>query len=142
MYINNLITGTMTLGSGGSTPSGHSDTRVTYTTLSGHSDWSGEIEGELTHESIPDIENTETVDIGNTVTKIGEYAFRLCGGLKTIIIPSSVSFIDYKAFEFCSYLESAVFYGKTLEQVQNIEDGYENKYYPWGIENTSIISVA
>ena len=29
MYINNLITGTMTLGSGGSTPSGHAETRFT-----------------------------------------------------------------------------------------------------------------
>ena len=45
--INILITGSMGVGSGGSTPASHSYTRVTY--VSGHdpASWSGEIEGTI-----------------------------------------------------------------------------------------------
>ena len=188
MYINNLITGTMTLGSGGSTPSGHSDTRVTYTAASGHSDWSGEIEGKLTSSSIPNISDVETIDIGtsvtsidsetfygcsgltsvtigagvtsikdyafgecssltnivisNGVTEIATDAFYYCSGLTNVTIPNSVTSIGEGAFYGCSGLTSVVFQGKTLEQVQNIEDEFGEKYYPWRIDDTSIISVA
>jgi hypothetical protein len=58
-----------------------------------------------------------------------------------VTIGNSVTSIGYDAFSGCSNLTSMVFQGKTLAQVQNIEDGYGNKYYPWGITNTSIITV-
>ena len=140
--INTLITGTMTLGTGGSTPTGHSDTRVTY--VSGHdpTSWSGEIEGELGDGLIPNSEYIETVDIGNRVTSLGMYAFGYKDTLISVTIPNSVTNIEDGAFNDCNNLTSIVFQGKTLEQVQNIEDKYGNKHYPWGISDTSIITVA
>lgn len=57
-------------------------------------------------------------------------------------IPDSVTYIGDMAFDFCGGLTSVTFLGKTLEQVQNIEDGNGNKWYPWAIEDTSIINVA
>ena len=83
-----------------------------------------------------------SVTIGNGVTSIGRGAFEYCSGLTSVTIPDSVTSIGETAFGSCSGLTSVTFLGKTLEQVQNIEDGEGNKYYPWGIEDTSIISVA
>lgn len=171
-----------------SQPSGHSDTRVTYVSHSEREDWSGEIVGALTNESIPYIEDVETVDVGNTVTSIGTDAFRgssyltsiimpdsvttinpnafqscsnlsyvslgsgiesieygafiWCSGIPDITIPASIEYIDEDAFTMCTSLSSVVFQGKTLEQVQNIENKSGIKKYPWGIEDTSIIHVA
>lgn len=50
-------------------------TKVKYTTASGLPDWRGNINGELKRESIPNIEQAETVDIGLDVASIGEEAF-------------------------------------------------------------------
>ena len=182
----NILNGgniTVTLGS-----SGHSDTRVTYAAHSEREDWSGEIEGILISSSIPNISDVETIDIGTSVTSIGneafmgcnwltsvtipntvtsigfgalvscnkltsvtigngvtsiEYsAFEGCSGLTSLTIPNSVTRIEQDAFYGCSGLTSVTFLGKTLAQVQNIEDGNGNKQYPWGISDTSIISVA
>jgi len=62
--------------------------------------------------------------------------------LTSVTIPNSVTDIGFEPFGECSGLENITFLGKTLEQVQNIEDGEGNKYYPWGITDTSIINVA
>lgn len=51
-----------------------------------------------------------------------------------IEIPSSVSSIGSDAFYGCHSLSSVMFDGKTIEQVQAMDN------YPWGIEDTSIIS--
>lgn len=50
-----------------------------------------------------------------------------------IEIPSSVSSIGSNAFFGCHMLSSVMFQGKTLEQVQAMDN------YPWGISDTSII---
>ena len=58
----------------------------------------------LTIATIP-----ETVTYNGTtycVTSIGDYAFRLCSSLSSIILPSSVTSIGYCAFEDCSSLTS------------------------------------
>jgi len=52
------------------------------------------------------------------------------------MIPNSVTSIGDYAFAGCSNLTSLIFQGKTLSEIQEIEN------YPWGIEDTSIISVA
>ena len=44
--------------------------------------------------------------IPNSVTSIGEYAFRGCSGLTNVAIPNSVTSIGYSAFEYCSGLTS------------------------------------
>ena len=114
---------------------------------------------------IPNVTNVVTIEIGTDVTSIGRNAFEHCTNLTSVTIPDSVTFIDQYAFDYCSGLTSVTigngitsigemafsscsgltsvtFLGKTIEQVQNIEDGNGNKFYPWGIENTSVINVA
>ncbi|WP_028903057.1 leucine-rich repeat protein [Prevotella sp. P6B4] len=46
------------------------------------------------------------VEIPNTVTAIGNMAFKGCTGLTKIVIPSSVKVIGKWAFEFCTMLKS------------------------------------
>ena len=84
--INTLNGGDITITTG---HAGHPDTRVTYTSESGFSDWSGEIVGELTSESIPNIENAETLDIGNIVTSIGYFGNDIAPNLTSVRIPGS-----------------------------------------------------
>lgn len=85
-------------------------TKVKYTAASQLPDWEGDIVGELTDSSIPNKEQAEVVEIGSNVTSIGNSAFNNCSGLTSV-----------------------TFSGKTLEQIQAMEN------YPWGIEDTSII---
>ena len=73
-------------------------TRVIYTESSGLSPWEGVITGELTSESIPNISEAKTVEIGNSVTDIGPEAFRYCENLTNVIIPNSVVDIGGAAF--------------------------------------------
>lgn len=46
------------------------------------------------------------IDIPNSITTIGEFAFAYCEALKTIDIPNSVTFIGGHAFEDCIGLET------------------------------------
>lgn len=73
------------------------------------------------------------VEIPTTVTAIGAWAFAGAEGMTDIEIPSSVSSIGSNAFFGCHMLSSVMFEGKTLEQVQAMDN------YPWGIEDTNII---
>jgi len=164
IYVTHIVGGDIKVTTGGSVLDS-TKTQVKYTAESGLPDWEGDIVGELTSSSIPNIEQTETVDIGNTVTGISQYAFSGCSGLTSVTIPDSVTGIGRSVFSYCKSLTSVTipasvtiigdgtfngctgltsvtFLGKTLEQVQNIEDGNGNKQYPWGISDTSIITVA
>ena len=78
--------------------------------------------------------------IPNSVRNIGDSVFN-SSGLTSLTIPNSVTSIGFGAFS-CNGLRIVIFQGRTLEQVQNIEDGNGNKQYPWGIENTGVITVA
>lgn len=50
--------------------------------------------------------NLVSVDIGDTVTSIGDYAFNGCSGLTSVTIPDSVTDIGSEAFWGCSGLTS------------------------------------
>ena len=93
-------------------------------------------------EAFVDCSSLISVTIPDKVTSIGYDAFTRCSGLTSMTIPTSVTSIGWHAFAECIGLTNVTFFGKTLEQVQNIEDGEGNKEYPWGIEDTSIITVA
>jgi hypothetical protein len=106
--IGTLNGGNIVIIAGGSTPSGHTDTRVTYTSESGLPDWSGEIEGTLTSSSIPNILDVETIDIGTSVTGIGSWVFSMSQQLTSVTIGSGVTYIGVSAFEGCEYLTSMI----------------------------------
>ena len=75
----------------------------------------------------------ESVSIPDSVTAIGSSAFEAARSLRSLVIPSSVQSIGAYCFTGCNSLESVTFMGKTLEQVQAMDN------YPWGITDTSII---
>ena len=50
-------------------------------------------------------ENITTVKIKNGVTTIGSYAFYECKGIKKVIIPSSITEINYNPFGKCTALQ-------------------------------------
>lgn len=100
------------------------------------------------------------IEIGTKITEIGYHSFELCGSLITLIISDSVThikgtpmfsscdnlreiiigtgieIIGLDAFDGCNMLTDVIFKGKTIEEVQAMEN------YPWRIEDTSIIKVA
>lgn len=76
-----------------------------------------------------------SVTIPDSVTSIEKCAFRYCSGLMSVTIPNSVMSIGSFAFFSCDKLTNLTFKNKTIEQVKKM------KYYPWGIEDKSIIQV-
>ncbi|MEE1153511.1 MAG: leucine-rich repeat domain-containing protein, partial [Prevotella sp.] len=53
-----------------------------------------------------DCDGLTSVTIGNSVESIGDYAFRDCDSLTSITIPNSVTSIGERAFQSCSVLTS------------------------------------
>ena len=51
-----------------------------------------------------------SVEIPNSVTSIGDYAFECCSNLTSVTIPNSVTYIGYYAFSECSNLTSITSY--------------------------------
>lgn len=64
---------------------------------------------------------------------IGDAAFAGSTNLKRVYIDPTVDHIGTDAFLMCGGLEQMYFKGRTLAQVQAMDN------YPWGIEDTSII---
>ena len=77
--------------------------------------------------------NLTSISILEGITAIGEAAFGRCFNLTNIIMPASVVSIGRDVF-FDVSLRSLVFKGKSKQQVEAMPN------YPWGINNTSIIS--
>ena len=75
------------------------------------------------------------VTIPDGVISIQNNAFYCYSGLTNVTIPDSVTSIQNNVFYGCSRLTSVAFEGKTLAEVQAMSS------YPWGITNTSIITV-
>ncbi len=98
--------------------------------------------------------NIKSVTIGNSVTSIGDDAFRNCTGLTSITIPDSVTSIGSSAFENCTGLTSvaisdsvesigiSAFDGTAWYNAQPFGDVYAGKvYYKYKgtmLENTSV----
>ena len=78
-------------------------------------------------------ESLASINIPDSVEYIGATAFKWCIDLKSITIPTSVKNIGNLTFADCKNLKSLTFKGKTIDQVKSME------YYPWGIEDKSII---
>lgn len=74
-----------------------------------------------------------SISLPSSLSSIGELAFSGCGSLASAAIPAAVESIGQNAFYNCVALSSLAFEGKSLEQIQAMEN------YPWGIEDTSII---
>ena len=87
-------------------PAAKETTAVKYATASGLPGWEGDIVGELTYDSIPNISDAEVVEIGSHVTSIGSSAFMGCLGLTGVAIPDGVTSIGDFAFSGCSGLTS------------------------------------
>jgi len=81
-------------------------------------------ESSLTNLTIPD-----------NVTSIGYSAFSNCISMVKVRIGTGITSIDAYAFQDCSSLQSVVFNDKTIGMVGAMAN------YPWGISDTSIISV-
>lgn len=75
----------------------------------------------------------QSVTIPESVTSIAMHAFFSCPNLHTLVIPESVTSIDQDTFD-SSGLTSILFKGRTTTEVQQMAN------YPWGIQNTSVIS--
>ena len=46
------------------------------------------------------------IQIPNSVTSIGDCAFKNCNSLASVTLPNSVTSIEYSAFEYCKSLTS------------------------------------
>lgn len=113
IVINKLNSGNTTITTSGSTPeptpASNSNTRVTYVDNM-YEDWSGEIVGELTDSSIPHINDIESIEIGTSVTSIGDWAFGYSETLKTITLPDTITSVGYYAFSAFGQIENITIY--------------------------------
>lgn len=131
------------------------NTKVKYTAASGLPDWEGNIEGDISKNSIPNIESIEEVNIGTSVTTIANQTFMLRATLKKVIIPntvtsigdwgfgaanisditipSSVTSMGNNVFTGCQILTNVTMDGKTMAQVQGMTN------YPWGLASGTTI---
>ena len=75
----------------------------------------------------------ESIVIPNSVKSIGGSAFYFCTSLESITISDSVENIGRWAFGDCTSLKEVIFKGKTISQVEAMDN------YPWDIKDTSII---
>ena len=73
--------------------------------------------------------------IPNSVTSIGNYAFRECGGLTSVTIPNSVTSIGSHAFWSCTGLTSVTI-GSSVTSIGNDAFGYCNRLTSVTIPNS------
>jgi hypothetical protein len=64
--------------------------------------------GELTRNSIPNVNTVASVNIGEAVTSIGEDAFNGCDALSNVTIGENVTNIKFSAFYGCNSLTSVL----------------------------------
>lgn len=79
-------------------------TVVKYVAQTSLPDWEGDVSGELTHTSIPNLLRASEIILGSNVTGIGAQMFLNCSSLASLDVPNSVTNIGYMAFYGCSTL--------------------------------------
>lgn len=80
----------------------------------------------------------QTITIPNSVLRLGT-AFYDCGSLQTVVIGNGIAKIQQQTFHGCPNLMNVTFQGKTRQQVQDIEDDYNDKQYPWELSSGCVI---
>jgi hypothetical protein len=75
-----------------------------------------------TGRNVDEIYVPQTID-GKTVSSISSLAFASCVGLKSITIPSTVTWIEDEAFAFCTSLASVTYLGDAPDVGINIYKG-------------------
>jgi hypothetical protein len=74
--------------------------------------------------------NLTSLTLGNSVTRIGTYAFATCYGLTSITIPSSVTRIGQRAFYHDAGVTGVYFEGNFPPLGYEIFDYYEGSWHP------------
>ena len=86
-------------------------------------------------EAFRDCRGLANLTLPDGLHDIGDLVFDHCTSLSNITMDGELSSIGVSALSRCDSLESVVFLGKTIEQVEAMEN------YPWGITDTSVIRV-
>lgn len=86
------------------------------------------------YTAFEDCVSLSSIDIPDSVQSIEYQCFYRCSGLKNVTIGSNPNLrINFDAFLDCGALEEVFFKGRTIAEVQQMEE------YPWGISNTDVI---
>ena len=128
LNVTNLVGGNIVIttssSGGGEEPSYHAETLYKYDTnsnwlsesivgdISGNPPMGGPPEGTY---QIPNVEETVEIELGADVTSIGDYTFFNCYRLTRLLIPKSVTRINFNAFLSLSC--NIIFYGRTLSEI-------------------------
>ncbi len=123
-YINSMITRRWGefenfIGTGSTCLISFADANVKAICVATETGWDTDGDGELSYDEAAAVTDLELVFEGNTeitsfdelqyftgLDSIGDYAFRFCTGLTSVIIPTSVTVIGELAFSFCYNLSS------------------------------------
>ena len=73
-----------------------------------------------------------------TMTKIGEFAFRFCSGLTSVTFPEGLTTIGDDAFYSCSGLTSVTFNSNVSVDANTFEDTY-CKFYGYGVTSDNMM---
>lgn len=84
--------------------------------------------------------NITSVEIPNTVTDIGGYAFRYCSSLTSVTLPYSVRSIDDCAFEGCTGLTSITVEAETPPFVWALAFEEVDKSIPVHVPNKNVVA--
>lgn len=84
----------------------HEYTYVKYTDASGLSDWEGDIVGQLTTSSIPNLASVKEVELGSHVTDIANRVFWNKTSITSVKIPGTVTSVGQMLFTNCTNLSS------------------------------------
>ena len=179
VYINTLIGGDITVGSGGSPAPATRATTIITTQQDGTQELlvEGDTYGDITQWLVTNgfrtdynptwLKNITAIDIGtgsqehpltqiggqafqhcttltnvtmsNSIRGIGSLAFNGCTALQTVTIGGNISWIMEDIFGNCPNITSVTFQEMTMQEVQDVDDGYDMTMYPFGLPSGCVI---